>query len=241
MFYDALSDAYDVLFSTQPFGRPRPNPFQPVKWQPSMDADKLDPYYSTTVGGRIIPGVNTYQWNTRMREARGGMEEVTPDCDLVIDSSGSTPNPTSDVSLFVLAGFVVAKKAHRKGAYVRATNFSGQGQFSTTGWTRNLESVFNELVTHYNGGTYFPNDAIVEGRDPRQVVIITDADIANSTETAQGITKIRSRNPKNRIAMYAIRAQSGAEEYKKAGAQIVKDTTTNIFKRVIGDVEEVYT
>ena len=35
------------------------------------------------------------------------------------------PNPIDQISLPVLASFVVAKKAHRKGANIRSTNFSG--------------------------------------------------------------------------------------------------------------------
>jgi len=239
-FYDRLSDSYDVRFATRPFGRPRVNPFQPVKWTPSMDVSKLDVDYSVQIGGRIIPGVNTYSWNTRRREAFGGLEEVIPNMDLYLDSSGSMPNPLEQISLPVLAGFVVAKKAHRKGASIRSTNFSGQGQYKTQESTRDLDKIYDNLVIHYNGGTVFPTNALLEGRDPRQVLVITDTFVANEQDSSQAIRDLRKRHKGNKVAIYALHPIPSAEYLKGAGAEIIHGTTTDIFKRVIGKADEVY-
>lgn len=240
VFYDRLSDAYTVMFATKPFGRSRVNPFQPIKWTPSMPLDRLDVDYSVQAGGRIIPGVNTYSWNTREREAHGGVEEVVPDLDLYLDSSGSMPNPLEWISLPVLASFVVAKKAHRKGAYLRSTNFSGNTQCTTQEWTQNLPSIFENLVIYYGGGTDFPAGKLVEGERPRQVLIITDTFLGNETETADAVQKSRHKNKSNRVTIYAVHPVDRADYLRSAGAEVIPGTTTDIFKKVIGKADEVY-
>ena len=112
-----------------------------------MDIGRLDIDYSVQTGGKIIPGLNTYAWNTRKREKRFGIEQVVPNLDLFLDSSSSMPDPVSEISLPVLAGFVVSKKAHRKNSKVRAVNFSGVSQHSVAESSNNLTNVFENLVT----------------------------------------------------------------------------------------------
>jgi len=239
-FYKMLSDSYDVMFALRPFGRPRVNPFQPIKWQPSMGPDKLDVDYSVHVGGRIIPGVNTYSWLTRRREVHGGFEEIVPNLDLYLDSSGSMPNPTEYTSLPVLAGFVASKKAHRKGAYIRATNFSGNGQHTTQESTRDLEKVYKTLVKYFNGGTVFPSDTLLGESDPKQILIITDTFVFNPEQTAEAISTLKRRHRGNNVTVYAISPVENSEYLHNAGAEIVQGTTTDIFRRVIGRADEMY-
>ncbi|MDO8564195.1 MAG: hypothetical protein Q7R87_04250 [Nanoarchaeota archaeon] len=239
-FYDMLSQSYDVMFATKPFGRPRTNPFQPVRWNPSMGAETLDVDYSVQVSGRIVPGVNTYKWNTRKRDAFGGMEEVVPNLDIYLDTSMSMPNPLEQISLPVLAGFVAAKKAHRKGAYIRATNFSGDRQVTTQDSTRDLRKVFENLVIHYNGGTVFPTDTLLAEQDPKQVMIITDTFLGNETETGEAIAELRKRHKGNRVTVYEIQKGQHGQYLRNAGAEVINGTSTDIFKRVIGKADEVY-
>jgi hypothetical protein len=239
-FYEMLSRSYDVMFATKPFGRPRQNPFQPVKWHPSMSVGELDIDYSVSQGGKIIPGITTYKWNSRKREIHGGLEEVVPNLDLYLDSSLSIPNPIDQISLLVLAGFVAAKKAQRKGAKVRSTNFSGQGQSSTQEWTRELQPIYENLVTYYGGGTVLPTAKMLEDGDPKQVVIITDTFLGNEEETANAIRELRKRNSGNRVTIYALNPIVKADYLREAGAEVIHGTTPEIFKRTIGKASEVY-
>ncbi len=239
-FYETLSSFFDVPFAERPFGRARTSPFQPRKWQPSDSVNELDVEYSLTAGGGIIiPGVNTYMWNQRRRERRG-LEEIIPDIELYLDSSGSMPNPKEEISLPVLAGFVVARKAHRKGAKIKVTNFSGEGQHETVDWGRDLNKVFGNLAKYFNGGTIFPVDELCRSNNPRQVVVITDTFLYNEDKTIEAIKKFRSQNPRNGITIYALHEVANAEKLRNAGAEVIYGTTTNIFKRVIGKTEEVY-
>jgi len=238
-FYEMLAKSYDVIFSTQPFGRPRVNPFQPVKWNAGMPVERLDADYSFQTGGRLIPGVTTYAWNSRRREFGGGLEEIVPDLDIYLDSSQSMTNPTEAISLAVLAGIVLSKKANRKGANVRGTNFSGEDQYSSTEFTKDLTSVLENFMNHYNGGTILPTEKLLEG-GPKQVVIITDTYIYNKEETATAIKELIRKDRRNKVTIYAVSPQIDREYLEGAGAEVIQDTSTNIFKRAIGKGKEVY-
>ncbi len=243
-FYDMLSNSYDVLFAPKPFGKERPSPFQPIKWHPSMGADKLDVPYSIITGGKIIPGVNTRAWKSRRKEVFGGMEEVILNLDLYLDSSGSMPNPINEVSLPVLAAFVAAKKAHKKGAYISVTNFSGGGQHEEVEPTRDLKKIFEVLVAYFGGGTVFPVSELENKnkKDPRQVLVVTDTFLGNTHETAETIKKLKSKNKRNNVTIYAISPviDHAVEQLREAGAEIIPGTGPEIFKKVIGKAHEVY-
>jgi len=239
-FYEMLSRSYDVMFATKPFGRPRQNPFQPVKWQPSMGAERLDVDYSVAMGGKIIPGVTTYMWNSRKREIHGGLEEVVPNLDLYLDTSMSMPNPNETISLPVLAGFVAAKKANRKGAKIRSTVFSGDRQSNTEDWSTDLNAHYENLVNFFNGGTVFPIEKMLEDGDPKQVLIVTDTFLGNEDETANAIRELRKRHSGNRVTIYALHPVDRADYLREAGAEVIHGTGTEIFKRIIGKAQEVY-
>ncbi len=239
-FYNLLASSYDVPFATRPLGRQRQSPLQPVQWHPSAGIDALDVEYSVACGGKLIPGITTYAWNQRKREIHGGNEEVVPNLELLLDGSGSMPNPLETISLPALAGFVAARKAHRKGAQIRVTTFSGEGQCHTEGWTRDLNRIFKTLVTYFNGGTVFPQEKLLGDGDPKQVLVITDADFSNKKESADAITALRQRHQQNRVTIYALHPLDMADYLREAGAEVIHGTTPEIFKRTIGKADEVY-
>ncbi len=231
-FYEALSRSYNVEFETKPASHTRTSPFQPEKWQPSMGIHRLDIDYSTQVGGKLIPGVTTYTWKNRKREQKG-LENTILDFDIYIDASGTMTDPSNALSLGVLAGLVAARKAHKKGAKIRATVFSGDAQSSTQEWTRDLNAIYERLIIYHNGGTTFPVKQLLNSSEPKQVLIITDAALDNKEETSNAIKKLLKNNPMNKVTVYAISA-SDTDYLKKAGAQVIRGTNIDIFKEVIG-------
>ena len=240
-FYDNLSNSYNVTFATRPFGRPRISPFQPVKWTPSKPIGELDIGYSLQTGGRVIPGVNTYAWNTRTRESIGGLEEVVPNLDIYLDSSGSMPDPTKEISLPVISAFVTSKKAHRKGAQVRGTNFSGNGQTQTAeSEVGALKPVFETFVKYFNRGTVFPISILLNGTNPRQAIFITDTFLCNETEAVEAIHQFRRQDSRNKVTIYALHPVDHADYLRSAGADVIWGTSTDIFRKVIGKADEVY-
>ena len=148
--------------------------------------------------------------------------------------------PATTLPLQNIPGFVAAKKAHRKGAKVRATNFSGERQFKTQDFTRDLDKIYEVLVTHYNGGTVFPTSTLLDGDDPKQVLIVTDTFLGNEGQTSEAVTNLRKRHSGNRVTVYEIHSGQHGTYLRNAGAEVIQGTTTDIFKRVIGKAEEVY-
>ncbi len=236
-FYDLASQYYTVRFAKKSFEGAREGKFQPIKWNPSMGADKLDVEYSLTSGGRIIPSITTYAWKCKKRKESLIKENIL-NLDLYIDSSMSMPNPLFEVSLPVLAGFVVSKMAHKKGARISVTNFSEDYivQESTT----NLSDVFEKIVIFQGGGTQFPIHELtnIEKKDPRLIMIVTDTFLSNLESTLETITKLRKKG--NLVCIYGISEVIYKQEFEKAGAQVVHGVTTDIFREMVGKTFEAY-
>ena len=233
-FYEALARAYDVEFTPKPEARTKQSPFQPEKWQPSMGADRLDIDYSTQIAGKLIPGVTTYTWKHRKRERKNGLEDVIPDVDIYLDGSGSTQNPLEKLSLFALTVFVVARKAHKKGAKIRITIFSGDGQYDTQEWTRDLNAIYEKAIIYYGSGTSFPTHQLLRDTKQKHVIIITDAALDNKEQAAAAVSEVLKRSKSNKVTVYAITIADSADYLKKVGADIIQGTTTDIFRKVIG-------
>ena len=238
-FYEQLSSRYSVKFAAKPFGRPRTSPFSLQKWCPSDPISSLDVQQSIITQGVLVPGVTTQKWKSRTTNVKGGEYEVVPTLDILIDSSGSMPNPAETVSLPVLAGFVAARRAQKQG--VRVINYSGG--CDEVSRTRDLQRAYEKLVLyHENGGTTFPVQAFLGDarEDPRLSLIITDTFLANTREAVEAIRQFRERNKQNRVTIYAITQLPNAEELRQAGAECIHGTTPNIFKHIIGKTEATY-
>src|SRR3989344_3134524 len=236
-FYDLASQYYTIRFAKKSFEGAREGKFQPIKWNPSMGADKLDVEYSVTSGGRIIPSVTTYAWKSKKRKESLIKENIL-NLDLYIDSSMSMPNPILEVSLPVLAGFVVSKMANKKGAKVSVTNFSEN--YIAQEPTKNLIDIFEKLVIFQGGGTQFPVYELIneEKKDPRLIMIVTDTFLYNLESTLEAIAKLRKKG--NLVCIYGISEVIYKEEFERAGAQVVHGVTTDIFREMVGKTFEVY-
>lgn len=237
-FYEQLASHYTVKFAAKQFGRPRTSPFSLQKWSPSDPISDLDVQQSVLTQGVLVPGVTTQKWKARTTNMKGGEYEIIPTLDILIDSSGSMPNPAETVSLPVLAGFVAARRAQKQG--VRVLNYSNN--CTEVPRTNNLAETYAGLVLYKNGGTVFPVTNFLGDpkEDPRLSLIITDTFFANTSETVEAIKQFRKRNKQNRVTIYAITELPNAEELTQAGAECIHGTTPNIFKHILGKTESTY-
>lgn len=237
-FYEHLASRYTIKFSTKPFGRPRSSPFSLKKWCPSDPIGDLSVQQSVLANGTLIPGVTTQQWRSRVTTIKGGEYECIPSLDILLDSSGSMPNPTETVSLPVLAGFVAARRAQKYG--VRSLNYSQNCKEVTR--TSDLAAIYANLALYQNGGTVFPVAQFLGNpvEDPRLSLIITDTFIANFDETTTAIRQFRQRHKDNRVTIYAITQLPNVDELRAAGAECIHNTTPNIFKHIVGKTERTY-
>lgn len=104
----------------------------------------------------VIPGYTTYE--THYGTDSGSEKEITPiDLDIYIDSSGSMPNPSVNLSYLSLAGIIISLSALRSGSKVQATLWSGKNQFLTTnGFIRDEKKIFSIITGFFGGSTQFP-------------------------------------------------------------------------------------
>lgn len=158
-----------------------PHPEGLSAWEVGDPLEHLDWVASTLYSPYLIPGVSTLQRLEGM--APGAEPERGPiDLDLFVDCSGSMPNPQLTLSYLALGGAIIAMSALRAGARVRATLWSGPGEFQTTSdFVRDEQAILRILTGYLGGSTAFPlhllRDTYVEG--PRrsrsvQLLIISD-------------------------------------------------------------------
>ncbi len=237
-FYEQLALKYCVRFASQPYGRQRSSPFSLRKWCPSDPVGELDVQHSVLTSGVVVPGVTTQKWRSRTSTVKSGERECIPTLDILIDSSGSMPNPVEVVSLPVLAGFVAARRAQRQG--VRVLNYDGKCVEIPR--THDLGEVYKGLVMYQNGGTVFPVEQFLAcpEEDPRLSLIITDTFFANTDQAVRAMSDFRKRNKHNRVTIYAITSLPNVDELIRAGAECIHGTTPNIFKHVLGKTERAY-
>ena len=149
-------------------------------WEIGSPQEDLDWFESLLVNPEVIPGITTVQ--RIYGESPGSEPEKEPyDLDLYIDSSGSMPNPASQVSYLALAGAIIALSAIRAGAKVQANLWSDTREFLTTnGFISNSQEIMNILVSYFGGGTAFPlhklRKTYIESKPKRKVHILIISD-----------------------------------------------------------------
>ena len=134
----------------------------------------LDPFSSPG----IIPGV-TQKWIKKEGEVTTSYHGI-PNNLLVIDSSGSMPNPGEGISIPVLGGTVIANAYLNNRSMVTVYNFSGSDMIF--GPSRDKARLHEIIRTYQNGGTTFNREIledIVRKQEQVDISIISDMDISN--------------------------------------------------------------
>ncbi len=125
-------------------------------WEPGEPLDRVDWVRTLSRNPVVIPGLNL------MERVEGFMPGPEPArepmwLDLYVDSSGSMPNPTVNLSYLTLAGAIVALSALRAGARVQATLWSGKREVAKTdGFVDDERAILSILIGSFGGGTQFP-------------------------------------------------------------------------------------
>jgi len=126
---------------------------QTKKWRPGDDPNLALPGSS---GGRLLPGV-TRSIKIDERPVRTTDYKV-PHLLLVIDSSGSMPDPREHKSYAVLGGYCAARSYHLHGSSIGAVNFSGSSFYLP--YTRNLDEALGAISAYQGGGTTVDIDMV---------------------------------------------------------------------------------
>ena len=116
------------------------------RWRPGTDSDLALPGSS---GGLLLPGI-TRKVRITERPIQTTDYKV-PHLLVVIDSSGSMPDPKQLKSYAVLGGFCVARSYHLQETKVGVINFSGSSFYLP--YTRDLDSALGAISAFQGGGT----------------------------------------------------------------------------------------
>ncbi len=182
--YRILSDRYNLKIKKIPLeqnGGSYPKTYSP--WDLSDSIEDIDPFTSF---GIIAPGITK-------KVERGGMNTFgktskTNDLLILLDDSGSMPNPVTNTSYAVLGSFVAARSYIRNGSKVAPVRFSDRTTESD--FLENEDKILGELIKFKDGEDTRVDIPIVEkiigGREKDiDAILITDGVIKNRTETVE--------------------------------------------------------
>lgn len=181
-YYAERARPYLVPFPSLPTHQsedPLPEGLDP--WDAGDPIDRIDWRESLVLCPVPIPGLTTVQ---RRYGTQPGVEpaRVPLDLDLYVDSSGSMPDPRSQLSWPALAGAVICLSALRAGASVQVTLWASRREVTTSkGFVRCADDCLRVLTGYYGGGTQFPlptlrdtHAARVKLKKPTHILVVLD-------------------------------------------------------------------
>lgn len=123
------------------------------KWRPGMDPNLVR---TESSGGKFLPGITkAIRISENPIKSR---DYKLPHVLVVIDSSGSMPDPLFYKSYAVLGAYCVARSYYTHGASVGVINFSGISFYLP--YTRELDSALGAISAYQGGGTMADIDMI---------------------------------------------------------------------------------
>jgi len=123
------------------------------RWRPGTDSGLALPGSS---GGLLLPGI-TRKVKITERPIQT-VDYKVPHLLVILDSSGSMPDPKQQKSFAVLAGFCVARSYHQQEAHIGVINFSGSSFYLP--YTRDLYDALGAISAYQGGGTVADVDMI---------------------------------------------------------------------------------
>lgn len=179
LYYMKLADNYMLPLRRRPMEKSGSlYPHHHVPWEVGSPYQDIDPWTSF---GKIMPGI-TQTWQRQEGEVFG-QEEGTPDCILIIDSSGSMTEPRLHLSYAVLGAACACDAYLRNDARVAVYNFSDAdaGGRKILPYSRNRREIYLTLCHYFGGGTRLvveDIEALQTDKDP-DIFLITDMQITN--------------------------------------------------------------
>jgi hypothetical protein len=167
-------------------------PFSHSPWELGKPFRDIDPWTSF---GKVMPGI-TQIWERREGETFGE-EEGTPNCIVVIDSSGSMINPRQHLSYAVLGAACASDAYLRNDATVAVYNFSHarSGDRQILDYTRQRTKIYQTICHYFGGGTKLDIRDIESLQQPSRpdIFIITDMQITNLEDLIGYINGLENR------------------------------------------------
>jgi len=242
--YRDLANNYSVKFQPLLTVAGKAHPFTPKRWCTSDPPLSLDLQYTIQTAGVAIPNVTTKKW--RFKETYGFKEgEQPPDLYIMLDSSGSMPDPTQTIAPAPLGATAAAQSARNVGAKVAVKNFSGDT--STLDETEDEDAISDYILLYKGGGTNLPTEDLVEWAKnpemPKQFLLITDTAVSNFDESYPYLKELMEMNPKNRGAIFCMGhwQDDYVQKLQDIGYEVFKINSENdLCDIIVGKTREVY-
>ncbi len=242
LFYMKLAENYSIPLKKIPLeetGTLHPHSHAP--WEVGSPFQDIDIWTSF---GKFMPGI-TQIWKKKEGKGRG-KTEGTPDCLIIIDSSGSMINPRKSLSYAVLGAACVTNAYLRNHSKVAVYNFSDapMGGREILDYTTNREEVYRTLCKYFGGGTALDLEDIlplIRKKKEIDLFIITDMKITNLETLIGFFGKIQNRITAVHIGEnpYASRFEKAVEKRKNINIFTVKKKE-DIPHIVLGSIREYF-
>jgi hypothetical protein len=193
LYYMKLAQNYSLPIRKRPMeGSGALYPHHHVSWEAGKPFHDIDPWKSF---GKFMPGL-TKSWQ-RVEGEIYGREYGTPDCIVVIDSSGSMVEPRKKISHAVLGAACAADAYLRNGAKVAVYNFSdaGAGDERILPFSHSRRKIYGALCHYFGGGTRLFVESIMALQTHRlpDIFLITDMQITNLENLVRYLNGCKNR------------------------------------------------
>jgi hypothetical protein len=179
LYYMKLAENYSLPICTAPTKKSGSlYPHHHAPWEAGKPYQDIDPWTSF---GKIMPGITQF-WKRKDGDVFG-KEEKVPDCMILIDSSGSMPNPKRHLSYAVLGAACACEAYLRRDAQVAVYNFSDAhvGGRRALSYTQHRFDIYRSLCHYFGGGTRLQIEDIraLQTDEVPDIFLITDMQITN--------------------------------------------------------------
>lgn len=213
LYYMQLAQAYRLPLRSLPMERSGSlEPYSHVSWEASKPVQDIDPWTSF---GKLLPGLS--QTWVRRDGATFGHQEGTPDCLLVLDSSGSMTNPREHLSFAVLGAGCAVEAYIRREARVAVYNFSDAlaDKKHILPFANDRQQIYQALCAYHGGGTSLKLRDIEilrrsTARSTPDLLLITDMQITNLEDVLSYLAGVEGR-----ITVIHIGENSATDHFRK--------------------------
>jgi hypothetical protein len=196
LYYMQLAQGYHLPLRGVPMARSGAmDPYSHRPWELSKPVQDIDIWTSF---GKLLPGLS--QTWIRRQGVIIGRCEGTPDCLIILDSSGSMPNPREHLSYAVLGAGCAVEAYLRRQAKIAVYNFSDTRHDGRTvlSFTDDRQAIYRGLCVYHGGGTSLRLRDLEElrctGTDAApDLLLITDMQITNLEEVIDFFTTVEGR------------------------------------------------
>lgn len=242
LFYMKLAENYSIPIKRLPLEEKGSlHPHSHCPWEIGAPFQDVDIWTSF---GKIMPGF-TQVWTKREGKGRGKIEG-TPDCLIVIDSSGSMINPRKSLSYAVLGAACATNAYLHNNSRVGVYNFSDapMGGKEILNYTNRREEIYRVLCKYFGGGTALELEdlkPLIQGKKKLDLFIITDMKITNLEALIGFFGQVQNRVTAVHIGdnPYATRFEKAFEKRKNINIYTVK-RTEDIPHIVLGKIREYF-